>query len=184
MPFAVLYDTCVLVPLPLRDLLLRLAESGLVRASLSEGVLDELHEVLQRPKFGLSGAQVTRMREHLERAFPDGPARASYDALVGTQGLPDAKDEHVLAAARIAGVGALVTANLKDFPADVVATYDLEIKHPDEFVLDLVDLYPLRVVRVIEEQAAGLVDPLLSYEEVLDALARSIPQSVARIREL
>lgn len=34
--FQVVYDTCVLVPAPLRDLLLRVAEAGLVRAGMSD----------------------------------------------------------------------------------------------------------------------------------------------------
>jgi len=40
-PLVVIYDACVLFPAPLRDLLLRLAERGLVRARWSDEILDE-----------------------------------------------------------------------------------------------------------------------------------------------
>jgi len=36
----------------------------------------------------------------------------------------------------------------------------------------------------VEEQAAALRNPKMSYEQVLDALARSVPETVARLREL
>jgi hypothetical protein len=41
MAFVVLYDACVLYPAPLRDLLVRLANTGVVRARWSGVILDE-----------------------------------------------------------------------------------------------------------------------------------------------
>jgi hypothetical protein len=40
MPFIVLYDACVLHPAPLRDLLIRIANTGVVRARWSARILD------------------------------------------------------------------------------------------------------------------------------------------------
>jgi predicted nucleic acid-binding protein len=40
--FAVVFDANVLVPAPVRDLLLRVAEAGLVRAHMSDDILDEV----------------------------------------------------------------------------------------------------------------------------------------------
>jgi len=34
----------------------------------------------------------------------------------------------------------IVTANLRDFPPDKLAAYDIEPQHPDEFDLGLIDL--------------------------------------------
>ena len=39
--FTVVYDACVLSPAPLRDLLVRIAARGLVRARWSDEILDE-----------------------------------------------------------------------------------------------------------------------------------------------
>ena len=41
MVFAVIYDACVLYPAPLRDLLIRLASKGHVRARWTDRILDE-----------------------------------------------------------------------------------------------------------------------------------------------
>ena len=41
MAFVVVYDAAVLYPAPLRDLLLRVARTGLVRARWTEQILDE-----------------------------------------------------------------------------------------------------------------------------------------------
>jgi len=41
MAFVVLYDACVLYPAPLRDLLVRLGNTGVVRARWSAAILDE-----------------------------------------------------------------------------------------------------------------------------------------------
>ena len=41
MAFTVVYDACVLYPAPLRDLLLRVAMTNVVRARWSEVILDE-----------------------------------------------------------------------------------------------------------------------------------------------
>lgn len=41
MAFVVVYDACVLYPAPLRDLLMRLAVVGIVRARWTDAILDE-----------------------------------------------------------------------------------------------------------------------------------------------
>jgi hypothetical protein len=69
--FGVIYDTCVLVPAPLRDLLLRIAEAGLVRASMSDDILDELERVIARG-FQVPSEKASRLRSaiaaHMKRA--------------------------------------------------------------------------------------------------------------------
>lgn len=182
--FRVVYDTCVLVPAPVRDLLLRVAEAGLVRASMSVHILDELERVLVRD-FDVPAERAARLRSAVERTFDDSVIpKERYEDLVGLAGLPDADDEHVLAAARSVGAQVIVTMNLKDFPADRVAPFEIEILHPDDFLLDLVDLFPVKIARIIEDQAAVLGNPPKTYEEVLDALARTVPATIARLREL
>jgi hypothetical protein len=51
MAFVVLYDACVLYPAPLRDLLVRVANTGTVRARWSDAILDECFRAIleQRP---------------------------------------------------------------------------------------------------------------------------------------
>ncbi|MBX3275273.1 MAG: PIN domain-containing protein [Sandaracinaceae bacterium] len=179
--FRVVYDTCVLVPAPLRDLLLRVAEAGLVRASMSDDILDELERVRD---FGVPGDRAARLRRAVEGTFEDGVVPRDRYADLGAVGLPNPGDEHVVAAARSNGAAAIITVNQKDFPETALSPFDLEVLHPDDFLLDLVDLSPIRIARIVEEQAAMLRTPPKTYEEVLDALARSVPATVARLREL
>jgi len=63
------------------------------------------------------------------------------------------KDRHVLAAAAAAGADLIVTANLRDFPADAVDQVAVEVSHPDDFLCDLLDAAPRRIQQILREQA-------------------------------
>ncbi|MEA5105601.1 hypothetical protein [Pantoea sp. S18] len=54
--------------------------------------------------------------------------------------MPDEVDRHVVAAAIVAQAEGIVTFNLKDFPEDVLATWNLRAIHPDSFITDLTEL--------------------------------------------
>jgi hypothetical protein len=67
----------------------------------------------------------------------------------------------------------------------VLARYDMEPKHPDEFVLDSIDLAPGAVVQCVTAQAAALRSPPVLLPDLLDTLRRlGLVQSVARLRDL
>ena len=69
---------------------------------------------------------------------------------------PDPDDRHVLAAAICAGAQVIVTNNIKDFPTnDPLAPFGIEAQTPDEFMLHLIDLAPVRIITVIDHQAAA-----------------------------
>jgi hypothetical protein len=48
MSFTVVYDACVLYPSTSRDLLIRLAQAGLVRARWTDEILDEVFDNLEK----------------------------------------------------------------------------------------------------------------------------------------
>lgn len=73
--------------------------------------------------------------------------------LEGSFGLPDPDDEHVAAAAVIACAGAIVTVNVKDFPADRLPD-TLEVLHPAVFALNTVSLDPVRAARAVQAIAS------------------------------
>lgn len=148
------------------------------------GILDELERVVQREPFSLPAEAALRLRGAVSRTFADSVVPASRYSDMGAVGVPDVDDEHVVAAARAVAAQAIVTMNGKDFPSEILARFGIEVLHPDDFLLDLVDLFPLRVVRIVEEQAKALRKPARTYEEVLDAIGRSAPETVARLREL
>jgi hypothetical protein len=184
MAFVVIYDACVLYPAPLRDLFVRLGMVGIVRARWTESILDECFRSILEQRPDLKAEQLVRTRDLMREAIADCTV-TGYEHLIDGLKLPDADDRHVLAAAIRAGAQAIVTFNLKDFPQLALAPYDVEALHPDEFVLDLLDLAPAAVANVIRDQAASLKSPPRTIAELLDTLRdNGLVQAVAKLREM
>lgn len=118
------------------------------------------------------------------RAVPDGLV-SGFEHIEAGLDLPDDTDRHVLAAAIRAGAQAIVTFNLRDFPDHVLERYDIESKHPDDFILESIDIAPAAIVQCVAELRAGYRNPALTMDELLDSLRSSgLIRSVARLREL
>lgn len=184
MAFVVVYDACVLYSAPVRDLLIRIANAGIVRARWTDRILEECFRSILKQRPELSPAALDRTRNLMNDAVPDCLV-FGYEPLVEGLALPDPDDRHVLAAAIRANAQAIVTFNLADFPAETLGPYDIEAKHPDDFVLDSIDLTQATVVRCVTEQAAELRNPPTTVPQLLDTLrAQGLVQSVARLRGL
>ncbi|HST63768.1 MAG TPA: hypothetical protein VLM05_01155 [Mycobacteriales bacterium] len=67
----VLYDASVLYPSTLRDLLIRLAQSGLVTAKWTDRILDEVFDSLARDRPDLDPVRLLRTRTLMVRAVRD-----------------------------------------------------------------------------------------------------------------
>jgi len=107
-----------------------------------------------------------------------------YESLADGLELPDDNDRHVLAAAIHCGANALVTFNLKDFPADILAMHSTEPQHPDDFVTRQFRLSHDAVVDAARSCRARLCAPRLSVDEYLSVLDRcGLPHSAARLRD-
>jgi predicted nucleic acid-binding protein len=115
MAFTVVYDANALYPNSLRDLLIRIAQAGLVQAKWTNEILDETLGSLRRNRPDISQDKINRLRDLMNAAVPDCLV-TGYEPLIEGLKLPDAKDRHVLAAAIKAGAQVIVTRNLKDFP--------------------------------------------------------------------
>jgi predicted nucleic acid-binding protein len=181
--YVVVYDACVLYPAALRDFLLRVARTGIVRARWSELILDECFNAIARERPELQPAALQRTRHLMREAIPDCIV-SGHEPLIDGLSLPDPDDRHVLAAAIRCGAGAIVTFNLKDL-SEVLVRFALEAKHPDDFLIDQIDLAPGLVVAALLEQVAALRNPPVTREQMLDRLREAgLIQSVARLREL
>lgn len=184
MAFVVVYDACVLHPAPLRDLLLRIANTGVVRARWSGQILDECFRSIVELRPDLKPEALARTRTLMMQAVPDCMV-SGFESIVDGLALPDPDDRHVLAAAIHAGAQAIVTFNLKDFPDEALGTHGMEAKHPDDFVLDTIDLAPGLVAKVLTEQAGALRNPPRTVADVLQTLqSLGLVQSVAKLREV
>ena len=184
MACVVIYDACVLYPAPLRDLLVRLASTGIVRARWSEAILDECFRNILEQRPDLKPESLMRTRELMTQAVPNCLV-TGFEALIDGLALPDRDDRHVLAAAIRAGAQAIITFNLGDFPNERLGPYNVEAKHPDDFVLETIDLAAGLVTKVVTEQAAALKNPPRTVGELLETLrGQGLVRSVAKLREL
>jgi predicted nucleic acid-binding protein len=182
--FPALFDTNVLFGFHLNDVILGLAERGLFRPLWSERILDELSKNLA--EHGIPGASVKRRVDAMRHAFPDATV-TGFDDLIGTM-TNDPKDRHVLAAGIRANCEVLVTlvesrAVVYDGPDVSVDSYDIEIVHPDEFLLDQLDLYPGPTVGVLRQLIADYSSPTLEMEDLLVRLADAgVPDFASAVR--
>lgn len=105
----------------------------------------------------------------------------NYDDLINTVELPDPNDRHVLAAAIATKADVIVTTSLKHFPIGILNKYDIEAKHPDDFVIRQFDLNANKVAS-FKRQRVNLRSPVLSVEAFLESLARAeMVQTVDRL---
>ncbi|MFI6480432.1 PIN domain-containing protein [Nonomuraea sp. NPDC050663] len=183
MAFAAVYDANVLYGNEVRDLLLRIALSGLVRAHWTNEILDEVIRNLAANRPDIPAGKLTVLRERMNAALPAALVEG-HEALIEGLKLPDADDRHVLAAAIRCGAEIIVTSNLKDFPADALATYGIEVRSPDDFVLDQLDLDEGAVRACVHQIANGRVRPPKTFAAILDALERAgLVESAAALRD-
>ena len=177
-PFTAIYDANVLYPAPLRDFLMNLALTGIYRARWSASIHDEWKRnlLINRPE--LTAEQLDRTSSLMDRAVPDALV-VDYEPLIEGINLPDADDRHVLAAAIKCNASVIVTFNLKDFPKDVLDTFDIEPVHPDDFIADLWDLDKAAVLEAAQRQRASLKNPPHSARQYLDKLLQQkLPETV------
>ncbi len=172
MAFRILLDACVLLPYQLCDLLLRLAEDDMYEPLWSGEILDEVERNLATT-FKKTPEQARRRIGHMRAAFPFA-AVDNYEVLMSAM-TNHPKDRHVLAAAVRGGAAFIVTANLKDFPTDALARYDIEAIHPDDFLQDQLDLDPDRTIRCIAQQRDDYTRPALTFDDFYRAMHATVP---------
>ncbi len=173
-------DTNSLYGEHLCDTLLRLAEAETYRPLWSAGVLEELERNLVAVD-GLAREAASYRITQMQTAFPDAEVHG-YETLIDAMTC-DAKDRHVLAAAVRGRAETLITYNVKDFPDASTTPYEIEVVHPDGFLLDQLDLYPGITVSVLQRQAADYTRPPLTTEQLLGRLAAAgVPKFAAEVR--
>ena len=182
-PFTVIYDANVLYPAPLRDLLMHLALTGVYRARWSALIHEEWKRNLLKNRQDITREQVDKTSLLMDKAIPDALV-SNYEPLIEGLDLPDKDDRHVLAAAIKCNASAIVTFNLKDFPASVLEPLDREPIHPDSFIADLWDLDKAAVIKAAHEHRASLKNPPYSVNGYLDRLLnQSLPETVNYLSE-
>ena len=169
--YTAVLDACVLVPIALADTLLRVAERGLYRPLWSKRILDETADAIAQVHPDLPPDSVRRRIDDMNRSFADALVEGWQD-FESSLLLPDPGDRHVVAAAILGRADVIVTANLRDFPDEVLAPLGIAVVDPDDFLLDQLDLAPRVVLEVIRDQAAHTRRPPLTPTDLIARLAR------------
>ncbi len=169
--FIVLFDACVLYPAPVRDLLLELAAAGLFRAKWTERIHDEWTQNLLRKRPDLTSEKLERTRRLINESVDD-CLIDGYEHLCSQLELPDPDDRHVLAAAVKGQAQMIITYNLKDFPADSIEKYGIEVQHPDDFFLNQSDLHLPAFLSSVKNCRNRLKNPPKPSQEYLGVLRK------------
>jgi hypothetical protein len=94
--------------------------------------MDETKSALE-DKLGLTTEQTAHLFRELGIHFADAWVK-TYESFIPAMA-NDSKDRHVLAAAVVSGAQTIVTSNLKHFPLDALAPWNIEVQRPDEFLI-------------------------------------------------
>ena len=178
--YSVLLDACVLVPMPLCDTLLRLAEEpAFYRPLWSEQILQEVGSTLEQ-KFHKSTHQVERRLGFMREHFPEALVVVPDDLPKALTCIPDENDRHVLAAAIRGGANAIVTLNYRDFPEDCLQQYGIMRQSPDDFLVHQFHLNSNLLLEKFDEQASLIRE---EREKLLARFEQSTPQFYALMSE-
>jgi len=162
--------------------MIRLARTRRFRARWTDEINREWVSALLRNRPDIGSDRLDRTVDLVNQTVPDCLV-TGYEHLVDKLELPDPADRHVLAAAIRAGAQAIVTVNLKDFPAEKLDEFEIFARHPDDFILDLADLEPAVVTAVAKQQRAALSNPAYSPEEFVERMRRQGLPGVAAFLE-
>lgn len=132
--YHVILDACVLAPMPVCAVLLKLAEEpAMYIPHWSDCILTEVGRALAKPSFSLNSAQVERRLKYMRSKFEEALV-TGYEGLIPAMNCHN-DDRHVLAAAVRCEADAIVTSNRKDFPLEAVEEFGIEILGVDEFLV-------------------------------------------------
>lgn len=160
-----------------------LAMTDLFRAKWTEAIHKEWMRNVQKDYPDITREKAERIRDLMNAHVTDCLV-TGYEELIPALTLPDPDDRHVLAAGIRAGANVIVTANLSDFPAEILSKYGIEAQHPDEFINHLLDLAPHVVCGAAKRQRESLKNPPKTVDEYLESLERQgLAQTVTRLKQ-
>ena len=173
--FAVVLDACTMFPMIVRDVLLTLAAHEFFSPKWSPRIREEwtrnlVVRMTARDGEAIARSKVARIVAAVETAFPDALVAAELSESSVLDPV-DAKDRHVVMTAVVAKADAIVTFNIADFAASHLSkSLQIEVIHPDDFVMDLVDLNEKRAVVAFRELMARKKNPPLSIADLIQRL--------------
>ena len=179
--YTAILDANVLYPNLLRDLLLSLAAAGLYHARWTEKINEEWTRNLAANRPDIA-SKIGVLLDNVNQAVPDRLVE-NYEFLIDGLVLPDVNDRHVLAAAIVGHADAIVTFNLKDFPANVMAQHGIEAQHPDDFIMNQLELCPFEALEIVRRVRAKRRNPACTAAALIDMIEKNgLPQAAQHLR--
>ncbi len=171
--YTALLDANVLYSVAISDALMEVAATGVYAAKWSQKIDEEwvrnLAKNKDRPEYDFH----TR-RDLMHEACPDWEVTEDgWKTIEPCLQLPDPNDRHVLAAAIAGHADSIVTINMKDFPDSVLDPLGITVLHPDEFLLQQLELEPLVVLPAFKAMRARLKNPAYTPEKFVDVMERN-----------
>lgn len=180
-PIVAVLDANVLYPFRVRDALLRFCEAGLYQARWSRNILDEWTSRLLAHKPHLRESVMSQLAAMAE-AFPEALVEG-YASLVPALTLPDPDDRHVLAAAIHTDANAIVTGNLRDFPARILDAHRLKAATADDFLARLFADDPEVSSSALRTMRTEYRNPAMTRHAFLSDLRRNGLERIATLAE-
>lgn len=180
--YTAILDANTLYPMLVRDLLLSLAIAGLYHARWTQDIHEEWTRNLAKDRPDV-GPLLPELVASMNEAVPDCIVE-NYRPLIGCVSLPDPTDNHVLAAAIAGHADAIVTFNIKDFPAKALQPHGIEVQHPDDFVMNQLQLQELVAIQAIKKMRSRWKKPERTAADLIAALEkRGLPLTAAHLRQ-
>ena len=166
----------------LRDALLSLAGENLYHARWSATTNDEWVRNLAKIKPAIAD-RLPEVVKLMCASVPDCLV-THHEKLANSIELPGPDDRHVVAAAIVGHTAAIVTFNLKDFPRAILQPYGIEVQHPDEFLMNQLQLQEIPALRAIKKMRARWTNPTRPAQEIIAAFEkRGLPMTADLLRE-
>lgn len=174
--YRIFLDACVLANFGVCDLLLRLSERPrLIVPHWSAEVMAETRRT-HVDKLGWPVELADSFQNQTRAAFPDAEV-VGYEGLLTSLG-NDPKDRHVLAAAIRGNCPLILTFNLKHFPAEALAPWNICASHPQDYLLILYEMERQQVTAVLGEIAGKRK---IEVQDVLIRLGKTLPAFAQRL---
>jgi predicted nucleic acid-binding protein len=178
--FRVVLDACVLAKFGVADVFLTFAETPrLYLPRWSEQILEETRrthqEKLKWPEHLIESFQTT-LRAHFPEALVTG-----YERFIDLCD-NDPKDRHVLACAIACQAEIIATYNLRDFPPDALKKWNVTAMHPQDQLLSIYGLDPLRglhkLAKIAFRRNQSLKDYLIDLGCFLPAFSSHVIEAI------
>lgn len=179
---SVIVDTDILYPAGMRDILLRVAETGLYRLKWSPDIRKELISTIRKVRPDLDHKQFERHTLALmDRFFRQGLVTGYEHYIDDLEGIHE-KDRHVAAAAIKGSCSVILTHNLKHFSADTLVSHRIAAMKPDDFLVPILLANPDEFCAAAREHRTCLTKPPYDVEAYLTKLARDgLPKTAAEL---